>query len=80
MYAIESGVPLTIRKYGKEQTSGLKAALSKLQVGQSFTYPRTGYTSTNSASATVHSMARNIGISVATRKIDETTMRVWRLS
>lgn len=51
---------------------GITEYLRHLEVDKSFTMPK-------SARGGIYSIAQNIGITISTRKVDEDTIRVWRL-
>ena len=64
---IEKGIPIPERG----GNGGLTATLRKMEVGDSFVVKRP---------CSVHFCARQIGIKVKIRSIDDHTMRVWVVS
>lgn len=64
---IESNIPIpTLR------LTGLTGRLRQLELGDSFTSPKRNR-------GTLVTSAHRVGIKIVTRKVDDTTIRVWRV-
>lgn len=72
-YKIESGIPLPSLAEGQVTNYGpVRLAMRQLQPGDSFLFP-------NNKLQTVQIAAKAEKMKVATRKVDATTRRVWRV-
>lgn len=86
-FTIENGVEIPAKRtwLKSEVSKAIEEALATLAVGQSFvaTLEATGFTNTNSLSASINARAKALGLKVATRseyKDDvKIGVRVWRL-
>lgn len=65
-FKIENGVPMPDR-YNRGSIASL---LRSMEVGDSCVIPR--------RSSNLHSCAKRVGMKVATRKVSETEVRIWR--
>lgn len=70
-YAIEKGVP------PPEQISKAKYPFPEMEVGDSFVAPQSDIDKVRFAAG---QMARRKGMKFATRRMDDGTYRIWRLS
>jgi hypothetical protein len=75
MFQIEKNVPLPTTRLAH---NSLTATLRIMEPGDSIVVPRLGATHKILSSAAC--AAKRIGIKVATRKISDTHLRIWRIS
>lgn len=64
---IETGIPAPTRR---QQDTGVTAALRSMKVGDSFVHSERG---------SLHQIARQIGLHLATRKQEDGSYRIWRI-
>jgi hypothetical protein len=73
IFIIEKNVPLTKKEGVGRPSKGYKTLLETMQVGDSVVIDKKAYQS-------IHNYAKQLGVTVKTRKVDDSTRRVWMVA
>ena len=73
IFIIEKNVPLAKTKRTGRPSKGYKRLLQTMEIGDSVVIDKKAYQS-------IHNYAKELGVKVKTRKVDDTTRRVWMVA
>lgn len=73
IFIIEKNVPLTQTKRTGRPSKGYKRLLQSMEIGDSVVIDKKAYQS-------IHNYAKELGYFIKTRKVDDTSRRVWMVA